>query len=527
MTFKGLYQVNPLRFIFAAINYVLVALTAILQSYLIMYEITALSNRRFNIWLWFILAEFLILLVTGISYSLGDYLARKQVQEYNHVVRAKTISHYYFDNQDHSVSSMQNRLTTDLKNVNASYLLSGFNCIKMACYVLFVMIALISIHWSLLLITFLSVILSIYLPKILEKPLQKAFSNISDTNKKYLDVAGKWLAGLNVLQRYMAGAKLFHVMDDAAKELQDSNVKKTKVDQELNVLDSAISSLIMLMLFVFTAVLIVNKLVVFGVISTIGSFQFYLSFGLRNFTNYRGQMKSTKPLNAKIAADSAEIQNKQQADNAIATAFAGKNLSIAFPNSEKLTFPDFTVKTGEKVLLSGDSGVGKSTLFKLILGELKPTSGEIIYFDQENHQIKPDLSKIGYIAQTPRLFPDTIENNITMFNGKLNSKVDKVIHEVDFKNDLAKFKDGKKEEINLDKLNISGGQRQKIVLARAMIHDRDLILIDEGTSAIDQKATMDILKNLVKSKATIVFIAHSFNEEMRKLFDREICLKKI
>lgn len=74
-------------------------------------------------------------------------------------------------------------------------------------------------------------------------------------------------------------------------------------------MDSAISSLIMLMLFVFTAVLIVNKLVVFGVISTIGSFQFYLSFGLRNFTNYRGQMKSTKPLNAKIAADSAD-QNK-------------------------------------------------------------------------------------------------------------------------------------------------------------------------------------------------------------------------
>lgn len=92
------------------------------------------------------------------------------------------------------------------------------------------MIALISIHWSLLLITFLSVILSIYLPRVfLEKPLQKAFSNISDTNKKYLDVAGKWLAGLNVLQRYMAGAKLFHVMDDAAKELQDSNVKKLKL----------------------------------------------------------------------------------------------------------------------------------------------------------------------------------------------------------------------------------------------------------------------------------------------------------
>ena len=78
----------------------------------------------------------------------------------------------------------------------------------------------------------------------------------------------------------------------------------------------------------------------------------------------------------------------------------------------------------------------------------------------------------------------------------------------------------------MDKLNISGGQRQKIVLARAKVHDSDIILIDEGTSAIDQKATMDILHNLLKSKATIVFIAHNFNTKMRELFDREIHLVK-
>jgi ABC-type bacteriocin/lantibiotic exporter with double-glycine peptidase domain len=75
-------------------------------------------------------------------------------------------------------------------------------------------------------------------------------------------------------------------------------------------------------------------------------------------------------------------------------------------------------------------------------------------------------------------------------------------------------------------LNISGGQRQKIVLARAKVHDSDIILIDEGTSAIDQNATIDILKRLVQSKATIVFIAHNFNEGMHKLFDREIHLVK-
>ena len=101
-----------------------------------------------------------------------------------------------------------------------------------------------------------------------------------------------------------------------------------------------------------------------------------------------------------------------------------------------------------------------------------------------------------------------------------------MIDEVNFVTDIKKFKAGVDEKIDLDNLNISGGQRQKIVLARAKIHDSDIILIDEGTSAIDQTATMDILQKLLKSKTTIVFIAHNFNKQMQGMFDREIHLIK-
>ena len=136
------------------------------------------------------------------------------------------------------------------------------------------------------------------------------------------------------------------------------------------------------------------------------------------------------------------------------------------------------------------------------------------------------MSRIGYIPQDPNLFPGTIKENITMFNDQLDSRVEKTVNEVNFNKDIKKFKNGINEELDLDKINISGGQRQKIVLARAKIHDSDIILIDEGTSAIDQKATMNILEKLLNSKATLVFIAHNFNEHMRQMFDREIYLSK-
>ena len=73
-----------------------------------------------------------------------------------------------------------------------------------------------------------------------------------------------------------------------------------------------------------------------------------------------------------------------------------------------------------------------------------------------------------------------------------------------------------KQKLNLNKLNVSGGQRQKIVLARSKVYDSKLILIDEGTSAIDQAATMRILKRLVKTDATIVFIAHNLMMRCRR-----------
>ncbi len=184
MTIKELYRVNPLRFILATISYVLIPLSAIGQSYLLMYEVTALSNRNLKLWLWLTAGELLILLVTNLTQSSSNYLATKQIQNYNHQVRANTIKHYYFDGQDHTVAAMQNRLTTDLKNTNENYLLNFFRSVQMACYILFAVIVLLLIHWSLLLVTLVLVGISIYLPQLIAKPIQAAFSKISDSNKK-------------------------------------------------------------------------------------------------------------------------------------------------------------------------------------------------------------------------------------------------------------------------------------------------------------------------------------------------------
>lgn len=139
--------------------------------------------------------------------------------------------------------------------------------------------------------------------------------------------------------------------------------------------------------------------------------------------------------------------------------------------------------------------------------------------DKNGKFLKPNLNQIGYIPQDPVLFPGTIQENITLFNDSLNEKAKYWAEKVQLGTDLTK--------VDLDKNNLSGGQKQKVVLARTQVYESKLVLIDEGTSAIDSKNTQIILQNLLQSSATVIFIAHNLTPEMHKLFDRELKLTKV
>lgn len=527
MSLKGLFKTNPFLFILAALNGFLSGAAAIGGSWLLMYDTTAMQQKQWHTWVILMIWEAIILASAYAFSQLAVYFLEKVTQQYNHQVRDKIIKHYYDDGQPHRVSEMQNRLVTDIKNVNVQYFQPFGNILYGASLIIFSIIVTASINWTLLIVTLIAVALSIYLPKLLDKMLIKSFSNISDTTKIYLKTIGQWADGISELRRYLAGDKFFSIMAKSSQKVEDAKVKQVKANQTIIFLNKVVGVLLDLALSVYTAILINKGLAVFGAIVTIGNLQFYISQGIESIGGNWGMMKATKEIRDQLAETSSPvIENTEQVYGQIAAGFAGNDLSVVFSNGEKLIFPNFEVKPGEKVLLTGDSGAGKSTLFKVLLGEIKPASGQIEYFDKNEQRVQPDLSKIGYIAQTPRLFPDTIENNITMFNTKLNNAVGQIVNEVELAPDIGRFSEGIQEEIDLDKLNISGGQRQKIVLARAKIHNSEIILVDEGTSAIDQTATMKILGKLLKSDTTIFFIAHNLNQEMIDLFDRRIHLSK-
>ena len=138
-----------------------------------------------------------------------------------------------------------------------------------------------------------------------------------------------------------------------------------------------------------------------------------------------------------------------------------------------------------------------------------------------------DQNKVAYIPQEPILMPVSIIDNITMFEPSLKESALKVIKKVNFKKDILKFKDGINTIVQVDKNNISGGQKQKIVLARTLLYEKPLLLVDEGTSAIDANSAQEILKTVTNIDATVIVIAHNLSEEMKQLFDKEIKLESL
>ena len=194
-----------------------------------------------------------------------------------------------------------------------------------------------------------------------------------------------------------------------------------------------------------------------------------------------------------------------------------ENLALKYDHSPEIAYPNFTINESEKVLLTGDSGTGKSTLLKAILGE-------IIYKNDVGDQITRDLKQIGYLAQDPKLFPGTIADNIVMLHHELYAKIPQLLNKVQLEADVMRFPAGVETVVDLDQDNLSGGQRQKVILAREEVFYNNFVLMDEATGAIDSKAPKKIIEYLVSTDKNIVLIAHNFDERITGLFDREIQL---
>jgi ABC-type multidrug transport system fused ATPase/permease subunit len=234
-----------------------------------------------------------------------------------------------------------------------------------------------------------------------------------------------------------------------------------------------------------------------------------------------------------------DIQNKKKINNEKDILKIEKikidNISFSYDKKKILENINLNIENNNFVGIVGESGAGKSTLLNLLLGLLKPDNGKVIYNNKVEIFENLELfnKKISYVPQNITILERSIKENIAFGVNKEDinlNELDKIIKKTKLNNLIDKMENGLESIINNDNLNISGGELQRIGLARALYFDSDLLILDEATNSLDVKTEKEILEMIYENflgKKIIIFITHKIKNLEKADFIIEIKDKKI
>ena len=187
-----------------------------------------------------------------------------------------------------------------------------------------------------------------------------------------------------------------------------------------------------------------------------------------------------------------------------------KNLSFSYTDKKILEALNFTIKPKDKVLIVGPSGAGKTTLLNCLAQNLSSYEGEIIIDDHELKTIQTEsfLKTCGYIRQQHFLFNDSIKNNVILASEFNKAKFDKVMQDVDLSDWIDTLSSKEDHILEQDGLNISGGQRQRLSIARELYHDREVLFVDEPSASLDDQTAQHIYDTLLSLDKTLICVSH-------------------
>ncbi|WP_318517996.1 type I secretion system permease/ATPase [Photobacterium leiognathi] len=226
-------------------------------------------------------------------------------------------------------------------------------------------------------------------------------------------------------------------------------------------------------------------------------------------------------------SEKGHLINRQRLQGKI----TANHIEFTYPNSDEaiLAPTSFTINPGERVAILGKNGSGKSSLAKMLAGLYQPTAGHLLFDGVESKQIHPaDLRRsIGYMPQDITLIHGTIRDNIMFGKRQVTEhQLLRAIHLSGVAQFTAENNEGLDKQVGEGGAALSRGQRQAVVLARAILADPSILLMDEPTASMDASAEKQFIHNMarVSQQHTLILITHKMS--LLQLVDRIIVLDK-
>ena len=278
----------------------------------------------------------------------------------------------------------------------------------------------------------------------------------------------------------------------------------------------------------FVGIKLVNKgLLLFSNLIIINSLLIYFFISLKNIIYFdRILIDSKNSYNRLEDLLDEEEDNNNKSNFNFNNNIEFKNVAYSYDSYNIFENLSFNIDKGDFVFVKGDSGVGKSTLFKILTKQVNDYKGKVIIDNTniKNLSLNDIRNNICFVSQNEIIFTDTILNNITLFKEVAKKELEKVIRITG----IDKFL--KEKNISLNFLleenghNISGGERQRILLARALLQNKKILILDETTNGIDTLSEENIVRKVKEEyDVTLILISHRYDN--LKLFNKVFEIK--
>ena len=476
---------------------------------------------------------FLILLALSIlMYILIIYLKpkyqKKAITQYKNNIYTQILDKNIVSFNKHNTATYISALTNDVHKIEEDYLFTGFDLITNIT--LFITTIVIMLIYSPLL-TLSGIVLSL-LPFvgaiIVGGKLAFHEKEISNQNASFMHFIKDNLIGFSTVKVFKAENKIKESFVKNNNILEDKKASKTKTLALMEMVQQILSLVSQFGVFFIGAYISIKTGKISpSVILLFVQLMNYIISPLMQIPTLLSKRLACKPLFIKISEIiQSECDNKQ---NEIIENINEITISnLGFMYDEKVILNDISYKfeRNKSYAIVGPSGSGKTTLVNLLLCRDNSYTGSIYYNDKEAREISLDsLYEISaFVEQNVFIFDDSIINNITMY-----SNIDEnLLNEAIIKSGLIDLinEKGRDYRCGENGSNLSGGEKQRISIARALINKSQLLLLDEATSALDNETSSLITNNLLEiDNTTKIMITHRLDEEILNKFDEIIVMK--
>ena len=377
-------------------------------------------------------------------------------------------------------------------------------------------------------------LISIYLPSLFVNKSSELKNVYIESTAQFFRMLKELLYGIETIKLFMLENEYLIKLNDSNKKVEESRLRSNFYDDCIQLLVTSNGFLILSINVVLAAFLSHKGYFSIGTALAIMQVMNYVILPINQGPFYIAEMNSIYPIEQKILGILEKVTYEKTLDKEKVLqeeikTIEIKNLSYCYPGSQSFAIEnlDLLLERGKKYVLLGSSGSGKSTLLKVLTKLNKAYSGKIEIDGEELSDID-EISlrkKINFVQQNPYIFQDTLEFNICLRHDVEKKELDKVIELVNLKELIRKLPNGVKTVLSDNGNNLSGGEKQKIAIARVFIREPEIIFVDEGMSALDTKNTYFLENMFLKYNGTIVTISHKSNPQILKQYDQIVVME--